>query len=264
MNSKNKKTIRLLQYILATAGQNDQHERELGQIHLIKYVYLADLNYAKYHNGESFTGLEWRFHHFGPWSVECFKMIEPALEAIEARQRVIESQSYKDFVRWSISDDSLFDRLGKTLDLNVMGTVQKYVRKFSADTNDLLDFVYKTEPMINAAPGEILHFRALVPKTNLENNLKNEPITRMTERQKKKRRQKLLEFKNRLNARLEEKVKVGKSNLCPLPPRYDDIFYQGVSELNKAAGMYPEEGDYLASFSENIWKSKVRHDPEVS
>jgi hypothetical protein len=33
----------LLKYILAIAGREDYGNREVGPIHLIKYVYLADL-----------------------------------------------------------------------------------------------------------------------------------------------------------------------------------------------------------------------------
>jgi hypothetical protein len=33
----------LLKYILVAAGQDDLGNREVGPIHLIKYVYLADL-----------------------------------------------------------------------------------------------------------------------------------------------------------------------------------------------------------------------------
>jgi hypothetical protein len=46
----------LLKYILAAAGQEDYGNREVGPIHLIKYVYLADLAFAEKHEGETFTG----------------------------------------------------------------------------------------------------------------------------------------------------------------------------------------------------------------
>ncbi|MDP3284997.1 MAG: hypothetical protein Q8M56_11275, partial [Desulfobacterales bacterium] len=117
-------------------------------IHLIKYAYLADIACAEQNNGETFTGLPWKFHHFGPWSDECYKRIEPALVSIGAIQRTIESQKYDDFVRWSVNDDELFDRLGNQMDLAVMGAVQKYMRMFGTDTYALLDFVYKTGPML--------------------------------------------------------------------------------------------------------------------
>ena len=252
----------LLQYIIAVAGQNDPYDRELGRIHLIKYSYLADLAYASQHNGETFTGLPWKFHHFGPWSVECFQRIEPALNSIGATQRTIESQKYDDFVRWSVDDDDLFDRLGDQMDLTVTGAVQKYMRMFGTDTYNLLDFVYKTKPMLSSAPGELLDFKVAV---SVEKTIEDdEPVAELTIRQKKLRRQKFLDFKEKLNKQLEQQVRDNRSKTCLLPPRYDDVFFEGLAQLDAAEGDFPEEGEYIATFSEDIWKSKARHDPELS
>ena len=45
LNLENKGLV--VQFALLTAGEEDQqHERQLGPIHLLKYVYLADLAYA--------------------------------------------------------------------------------------------------------------------------------------------------------------------------------------------------------------------------
>jgi hypothetical protein len=46
----------LLKYILAAAGQEGYGNREVGPIHLIKYVYLVDLAFAERHRGETFAG----------------------------------------------------------------------------------------------------------------------------------------------------------------------------------------------------------------
>lgn len=49
----------LLQYTLVRAAQEDDwRDRELGPIHLLKYVYLADCAYAERHEGQTFTGVE--------------------------------------------------------------------------------------------------------------------------------------------------------------------------------------------------------------
>jgi hypothetical protein len=251
----------LLQYILAVAGQESGWERELGMIHLIKYAYLVDLTYAQYHKGQTYTGLTWTFHHFGPWSVECYKRIDPALEAVGAKKKTIESDKYEDFIRWCADDYGLYEKLHDQMDLTVAGAVLKYIKKFGNDTYSLLDFVYKTEPMLKAAPEEVLEFMQTAVADDLTVDEKRaEP----TARQKKKRRQKILDFKARLNKRLEEKVMARKADTCPLPPRYDDIFFEGLEQLDQAAGKLPEEGEYLAVFDKDIWKSKARHDPEIS
>ena len=251
----------LLQYILAVAGQESGWERELGMIHLIKYAYLADLTYAQYHKGQTYTGLRWTFHHFGPWSAECYKRIDPALEAIGATKKTIESDKYEDFIRWCADDYGLLDKLNDQMDLTVAGAVQKYIREFGNDTYGLLDFVYKTDPMLNAAPEEVLEF---MQTTVADDLTRDEERVEPTDRQKKKRRQKILDFKGRLNKKLEEKVMARKSDICPLPPRYNDVFFESLEQLDQAAGMLPEEGEYLATFNKNVWKSKARHDPELS
>ena len=52
----------LLEFALATAAREDLGERELGEIHLLKMVYLADLAYAKTHQGQTLTKVPWVFH----------------------------------------------------------------------------------------------------------------------------------------------------------------------------------------------------------
>ncbi len=252
----------LLQYILAAAGQESGWSRELGMIHLIKYAYLADLTHAKYHDGQTYTGLTWTFHHFGPWSVECYNRVEPALEAASATKKKIESDKYDDFIRWCADDPALFEKLNDQMDLTVAGAVQKYVRKFGNDTYALLDFVYKTGPMLNAAPEELLEFKYSAEVVT--ENEEDKPKEVLTAHQKKKQSQKILAFKERLNQKLEEKIKTRKADVCPLPPRYDNVYFEGLAQLDQAAGVPPEEGQFLATFKENIWKSKARHDPELS
>ncbi len=83
-------------YALAVAAQADHpRDRELGPIHLLKYLYLADLAHAETHDGETYSGVSWRFHKFGPWAVEAFQQIEPAMAHLGAGCRQFAS-SYRD------------------------------------------------------------------------------------------------------------------------------------------------------------------------
>ncbi|MCK1859649.1 hypothetical protein MXE00_14905, partial [Legionella pneumophila] len=77
----------IIQYSILAAGDEDEYlDRQLGPIHIIKYVYLADLYYAKFNTGQTFTGADWSFYKFGPWSQEVNIRIEPALQAIHANR----------------------------------------------------------------------------------------------------------------------------------------------------------------------------------
>ena len=81
---KSSKIDLLIQYAILIAGQEDEYlDRRLGPIHLIKYVYLADLAYAERNCGETFTEIAWQFYKFGPWSQAVNERIKPALAAIE-------------------------------------------------------------------------------------------------------------------------------------------------------------------------------------
>lgn len=254
----------LLQYALVVAGQGTGWDRELGMIHLIKFVYLADLAYAEKHDGQIYTGIPWRFYHFGPWAEEVYQRIEPALTAIGAEKKIIPNpRDEKDVTRWIKSDDEMFDRLGNQIDLIVMGCIQKDVRRFGADTRELLDFVYRTRPMVNAAPGEYLDFNILESGTVSED--RGQPdiaLKELTVRQKKKRKAALSDLKERIHARLDEKLK--RRIACAAPPRYDEVFSSGVEWLNSSSEETLDSGEYTAVISDEIWKSKARYDPDIS
>ncbi len=253
----------LLQYILLVAGREDWGNRELGMIHLIKYLYLADLAYSEHHNGETYTGLNWEFYHFGPWAKELFQRIEPALLSIGAEKKVYPSTRYeKDCVRWLIQNDEMYDKLDSEISIIITGAVQRSVHKFGSDTEGLLHFVYKTVPMLQASPGEILNFtphkftRQQPEKTQEETT----PIP-LTTRQLKKRKEKLSAIRKSLKERLDKKKK--QVRFIPTPPRYDDVFFEGVKYLDSLAGepVEPLEGTLI--IADSVWKSKARFDPDV-
>ena len=258
-----KKIDLLLQYALVVAGEGSGWDRELGMIHLIKYVYLADLGYAKRHNGKLYTGIPWRFYHFGPWAEEVYQRIEPALNAIGAEKRIIPNpRDEKDVIRWIKSDDELFDSLGNQLDLVAMGCIQKDVGRFGSDTSKLLDFVYQTRPMVTAAPGEYLDFNILSCKTGSENqDQAGIAVKELTVRQKKKRKSAFLDLKKRVNARLDEQQKRRAEGA--VAPRYDEVFFNGMEWLNSASDKPLESGEYTAIISDKMWKSKARYDPDL-
>jgi hypothetical protein len=106
----------LLQFALLSAGEeDDSRARTLGPIHLIKYVYLGDLAYARRHGGEIFTGINWQFYKFGPWSQVVHDRIEPALRSIGAEKATFESdyEDRADWCRWSLRRDDLIAEVEK-------------------------------------------------------------------------------------------------------------------------------------------------------
>ena len=147
----------VIQYALAVAAEaEDFRDRELGPIHLLKFVYLADLSYARAER-QSFTGAGWRFHKFGPWAVEVFQRLQPAIHSIGASERRFAATANEEGVRWRVKDTSLASELEPKLPWSVAREVKHAVRQYGSDTTGLLHFVYRTPPMLRAAPGEALN-----------------------------------------------------------------------------------------------------------
>ncbi len=258
---------KLIQFTLAVAGQEDElRDRELGPIHLIKYLYLADLADAESHDGKTYTGIQWKFHHFGPWSYEVYQRIEPALQNVRATQKTIPSKYEGDFVRWSLRDDQIFRQLQDELPFVLTHALQKYAHQFTGITEDLLHFVYNTRPMLQAKPGDILDFTLVAPlhkeQTTQTAEQAIEPKDILSLRQKKKKQQALEELRQQFKERL--KVKKEKPKVRPRPPRYDDIFYEGVHALDTLIGSDIPTGRGIVQFSDDLWTSKARFDADVS
>ena len=154
-----KKIDLIIQFALLVAGQEDDFfSRKLGPIHLLKYVYLADVYYAEKHVGETFTDTDWVFFNFGPWSPYVHSRIEPSLQYIRAEKDNFESKYGGDVTRWYKTDDDLLSRCRRSLPSEITVRLKNDVHKYLTDTPSLLDYVYKTKPMLVAAPSSRLDF----------------------------------------------------------------------------------------------------------
>jgi len=246
----------LIQYILSVASLNDGGETKLSMIQFIKYIYLVDLDYAARNNGMTYTGLAWKFHHYGPWNTELYKNIPNALKEINASKEFFSSSEGKDSEKWYLTDSSLFDSLGNTIGLSISGSVQKYVRMFKNDTSKLLHYVYNTKPMLNAAPEEILDFQCVV-QTQIE-SIDLKKTQELTARQEKKRKGEVLNLKKRIKEKLEARKK--KKSLYVYPqPRYDSIYFEGIKHIEEMGGASVLEGrSGVIEFDDSVWKSEMR------
>lgn len=257
MNIKNTDT--LIAYILSVAAQQDLGDRELGPIHIIKYVYLADLEYAQQNNGQTFTDIKWQFYDFGPWSTELYKRIEPVAQSIGADIKTITSKKYGDYTRYYLQDDQLRDSLDQQMPLEITSAVGWAVRKFTNDTESLLNHVYLTEPMLNAAPGEFMSF----PETSTHILEKQQSKKNMTRRQEKKWEQavKMAKEKFRIltKKKLDEEMKC--KQFMPNPP-CDDDYIKALAVFDEMDGPSIQESEGELLFSEDVWRSDWRKGPE--
>lgn len=251
------KVDQILQYALLVAGEEDDaSSRQLGPIHLLKYVYLADLAFARHNGGQTCTGAPWQFYKFGPWAPEVFNRIEPALSAVHAVRKSFASQYREDdeWVRWSLSNEGLKAHLEEALPLTVTLEVKRAVHRFGASTPQLLKFVYNTPPMRCAAPMDQLDFSAVIaPAPQPE----SAPAPSRSARQKKKLKEGMAVLRATAAARMAKRRRYTGPQ-----PRYDDVYFAGLAWLDSLAGSAPPEGVCDASFAETIWKSPARKDDD--
>lgn len=255
----------VLQFALAIAGERDSvrdggwvgREQELGPIHLVKYVYIADLAHAAEHNGQTFTGANWHFHHYGPWEPDVWKRIEPALNAIEAQERHFSSRYKDDAVRWSVRTEGLVEELERKLPFEVASAVRQAVQNYGGETAPLLHSVYSTPPMLQAAPGEKLAMGAAA-----EVRSASVPVAAPGLKQLSKTH--LVKLKKRARERIEEikRREAEDPPLVPSPP-YDAVFFAGRDWLDSLAGDGIEEHEGELFFEESVWKSAARRDPKL-
>ena len=242
----------VLGHALAVAADSDDWRRhELGPIHLLKYLYLADLAYAKRHAGDSFIGTTWTFHNFGPWSPAAHAQLEPALSRLGAERRTFPSR-YQDAeaVRWRLSRDIVREPSAH-LPIEVKAPLAKAVKTFGDDTNGLLHHVYRTWPMLTAAPGDVLD---LAPPPVEEVNLGSEE-----DRQKISRRR-IKELRELATRRLEQRRNRRRLHPPDPPPRYDSLWDSAMAQLEPPT----ETGEGTLQFAESVWRSPARRDPDVS
>jgi len=256
----------VIQCVMAAAAREDDYtNRQLGPIHILKYIYLADLAYAEKHQGETFTGIPWEFYKFGPWSFDAHQRIAPVLKSMGADEKVYHSKYENDTVRWIFTDQDLLDELDPKLPGEIVRAVKRSVYEFGSDTYGLLHHVYLTVPMLKAAPKERLDFQTAVTEPVEEPVAIEKPkiIEKLSFKEKQRRKGIMANLKTRIQERLEDASKSRKM-IVPTPPRYDDVYYQGLKWLDDEDGgpLPPSSGEIV--FSEDIWKSPHRSDPGVS
>jgi hypothetical protein len=250
-------------YALAKAASLDGSGL-LGRIHLLKYAYLADLAHASRNQGDPFSGVEWRFYHFGPWSNNALQQIEPTVHQFGAKEYRFASQYDDDFVRYGFDRrdaDEIASRLERDLPWVVQNAIARAVAEHGTNTADLLRYVYLTPPMLAARPGDTLDLRLMIqhsPAPTEETSEEHKPTNSEKRRRAAAVEAARAEIRKRLAAAAAKRV-------MPNPaPRYDDVFYAGTAELDKLAGEPPAPSSGELSFDDSVWASEQRRGPDVS
>lgn len=134
--------------------------RGLTRTTLVKLLYLLDVYFAEESGGKQiWTGLEWKFHHFGPYS----NALEAELDAMDAKALLDKDEKEKagrEFVVYRAAkrgDGRPLSDLG--LPSHVATSINQAIREYAYELPKLLDYVYfSTAPMRDARPGDVLSF----------------------------------------------------------------------------------------------------------
>jgi hypothetical protein len=245
----------MLYALLCAADNDDFTRRDLGEIHLLKYLYIADEAYARWNQGRTFTGTDWCFYKFGPWSQPLHAAIVACLTTIGAQLRTFPSRfGDDDCKRWSIQADAAECRRVKDrLPLEVKQAISAAIQTHGNDTASLLEAVYASEPMLRAAPGERLEFRAR-DRTPREKPHEFVPLMDKLSVSERKRFQ---ERKKELQARIAERLAKQSVPAPPTLPR-DEEYAATLEWVDSLAGPHLPSGSEVV-FSESIWKSPARN-----
>jgi len=227
-------------YALAVASELDFPHNSLTITFLTKIVYLADLANAE-REGSTFTSARWMFLHFGPWSAEVVSRLEPATLAAGGQIREFEGGvAYS--LRRGQHDPS------RRLPPHLSTAVRKAIRTYCGETQRLLHHVYRTGPMLRAAPEEELVFgRVDIPEAETS------AAAPLTERKKKHLRKKAKAFQERKG----QSPTVYPGRIVPITSGPDDTYSEGMKWLDAQSNPFPVF-DGLAVVDQSLWKSEAR------
>lgn len=166
--TKNQTTDAVL-WILEEVKQ--QGYKNITRTTLTKFLYLLDYWVAIENKGKTFIGVEWKFHHYGPYSDALIADID-WLSTLPSINKVDVAKNDKEFILYGLSEYAKpkpFDKLGLAADIKQK--MSQVIKKYAMDLNGLLNFVYfETEPMHSVKPGDILSFSNL-SKVNFKNDV---------------------------------------------------------------------------------------------
>jgi hypothetical protein len=149
-----------------------------------------------------------------------------------------------------VDDPALAEQLERALPDEVCRAVASAVREFGNDTSSLLHHIYRTLPMLRAAPGEDLDFSTLVTEgeTTGYDSLERQDPT-MPEDAREQRQAALEAARVRVRQALANKIRARAARAKPDPPEYDEVFAEIQDWLDGLAGepLQPLAGELIVS-----------------
>lgn len=188
---------------------------------LLKFLYLADIeNYRS--TGETLTGFDWVFLHYGPWAAEY----DQALDQLVTENAI----AVQAWARQGLEGERISIREPENLGAVIKPTVamlrtQRYIDVWAdGSLSNLLDYVYfRTEPMADAVRGARLDFTRVRRDPPPVYRRRKERPDPKTLRSVRERFAKLREQQNAELAASEKQLKSGP---------YDEKFAEALAVLS--------------------------------
>ena len=158
-----------------------------------------------------------------------------------------------------------YQEFDKCLPHSITGPLPREIRKFGNDTYPLLHHVYKTKPMLNAKPNEMLDLSLVVSHSAESKQNDENHKTGMSKTQQKKQQSRM----DDLRRRVAEKRKEQKSSSKMVPPtsapRIDAVYANGITWIEQlGGGPIPEQSGTLEILDDNIWNHSSRVESDLS
>jgi hypothetical protein len=125
-----------------------------------------------------------------------------------------------------------------------------------------LRHVYLTRPVLQAAPNEPLVFEAAPQAGEVGQAPDRSAAVPRSVRERRRLQVQQEERRAHVQALLHEKLQKRPHPATP-PPRYDEVYAEGLAWLERAAGEPPAPGEGELVVDPTIWKSSSRQDPDV-
>ncbi len=146
-------TKQLGKLILYIVSQVEELGGFTTSIRLVKFLYLIDLEHQR-RFGRTLTGLEWVYHLYGPYAFELPE-IGARLGFDLQREEFVSARGYQGTLLHVAEPHDFPPGLSYGVEVVVNGLLRVWADQ---ETADLLQYVYRTEPMTQARRGDRLEF----------------------------------------------------------------------------------------------------------
>lgn len=257
------RVTQIIRFALAKAGREDFGYGDLGVIHLLKLLYLADFAFAQAHKGETFTGIDWYFHHFGPWNKDAWShaiavLDSPEIEPITRFAGGFEKKTFR--FRDSQDGDEIFIQIDELLPKEVSRTVGAAVHEYGSDTKRLLHHVYTTPPMRATVPGARIDFMEFATEVGGIVPLPKIEAPNISKTQQKRIEDGKARLRESIAAKAAQKQKARVNPYPPLNEEEAGALEEITRILSEDEDQAPTELHGAMTFSPEFWQSDFRRE----